>query len=351
VSSGRPQISDRVGSPRNFRPSLAARAIFVLACGVALAIPIARADAETINGLEGKIADARDEAESLNDQIEDDVVALAQAKNEADRAAGEESELSQVLAEGQDRSAALARKLEAAQAELAATQERLERAQAILATRLVDIYKSSGMNGIDVLLDSDGFEDLATRAELLGRIQDADRALAERVRSLKADVEEQVDQVGQAKERSDELNAEVSAARDEIAAAREAAEARAAQLADARAAQAASVEELQSQMSGWTKQVEKLEQVPEEEAAEEVGNWNSFGTWAIPEAIVMCESGGNFQALNSSSGAGGAYQILPSTWRLYGGKGLPHQAPPAEQHRIAAMIWADSGPAAWVCAG
>ena len=349
--SGRPQITDRVESPRSFRPSLAARAVFVLACGVALVIPIARADAETIDGLEGKIADARDEAEALNDQIEGDVVALAQAKNEADRAAGEASALSQVLAEGEERSAALARKLEAAQAELAATQERLERAQTILAQRLVEIYKSSGMNGIDVLLDSEGFEDLATRAELLGRIQDADRALAERVRSLEADVQDQVDQVGRAKERSDELNAEVSAARDEIAAAREAAEARAAALADARAAQAASVEELQGQMSDWTEQVEKLERVPEEEAVEEVGNWNSFGPWAIPEAIVMCESGGNFQALNPSSGAGGAYQIIPSTWAAYGGKGLPHEAPPAEQHRIAAMIWADSGPAAWVCAG
>jgi peptidoglycan hydrolase CwlO-like protein len=351
VFSGRPQTSDRIGSSRSSRPSLAARALFVLACGVALVIPIARADAETIDGLQGRIADARNEAESLNDQIEADVVALAQAKNEADRAAGEESELSRVLTEGQERSAALARKLEAAEAELAATQERLERAQAILAQRLVDIYKSSGMNGIDVLLDSEGFEDLATRAELLGRIQDADRALAERVRSLKADVEHQVERVGRAKERSDQLNAEVSAARDEIAAAREGAEARAAELADARAAQAASVEELHGQVSDWTEQVKKLEQVPEEEAAEEVGSWNSFGPWAIPEAIVMCESGGNFQALNPSSGAGGAYQILPSTWKLYGGAGLPHEAPPAEQHRIAAMIWADSGPAAWVCAG
>ena len=157
--------------------------MFVLACGVALVIPIARADAETIEGLEGKIADARNEAEALNDQIESDVVALAEARNEADRAAGEESELSQVLAEGQERSAALARKLDAAEAELAATQERLERAQAVLAQRLVEIYKSSGMNEVDVLLDSEGFEDLATRAELLGRIQDADRALAERVRS------------------------------------------------------------------------------------------------------------------------------------------------------------------------
>ncbi len=242
MSSGRPQITERAGSARSFRPSLAARAVFVLACGVALVIPIARSDAQTIDGLEGKIADARDEAEALNDQIESDVVALAEARNDAERAAGEESELSKVLAEGQERSAALARKLEDAQAELAATQERLERAQAVLAQRLVEIYKSSGMNGVDVLLDSEGFEDLATRAELLGRIQDADRALAERVRELKADVQDQVERVGRAKERSDELNAEVEAARDEIAAARAAAEARAAQLQDARAAQAASVE-------------------------------------------------------------------------------------------------------------
>jgi peptidoglycan hydrolase CwlO-like protein len=325
--------------------------VFVLVCGLALVIPIAKADAETINGLEGKIADARDQAENLNDQIESDVVALAKARSDADRAAGKESELSQVLADGQERSAALARKLEAAQAELAATQERLDRAQAVLAQRLVAIYKSSGMNEVDVLLDADGFDDLATRADLLNRIQDADRALAERVRSLRAEVADQVDQVGRAKERSDALNAQVSAARDEIAAAREEAEARAAALADAKASQAASVDELSGQVTDWTKQVQKLEAVPEEEAAEEVGNWNNFGPWAIPEAIVMCESGGNFQALNPGSGAGGAYQILPSTWKLYGGEGLPNEAPPAEQHRIAAMIWADSGPSAWVCAG
>ena len=39
----------------------------------------------------------------------------------------------------------------------------------------------------------------------------------------------------------------------------------------------------------------------------------------------MCESGGNYGAVNPSSGAGGAYQILPSTWRLYGGKGSPQE--------------------------
>ncbi len=65
----------------------------------------------------------------------------------------------------------------------------------------------------------------------------------------------------------------------------------------------------------------------------------------------MCESGGDYGAVNPSSGAGGAYQILPSTWALYGGQGLPQNASPAEQDRIAALIWADSGGGAWVCAG
>ena len=51
----------------------------------------------------------------------------------------------------------------------------------------------------------------------------------------------------------------------------------------------------------------------------------------------MCESGGNFGAVNPSSGAGGAYQILPSTWSLYGGRGAPQKrlAPGAERDRRA----------------
>ncbi len=323
----------------------------MLACGVALAIPVARAGGETIDGLNAKIADARDEAEALNGEIEDSVVALAAARNEAARAAGREAELSDVLAEGQERSAELAERLEAAQVELAATEARLERAQALLAKRLVEIYKASDASQLDLLLSADGFDDLATRAELLGRIQAADRALAERVRELRSELANQVERVDRAKKRSDALNAEVSATRDQIAAARMAAERQAAAVASARADQAASLSELEKQVGGWTEEVERLERVPAPEAEAEVASWSGFGEWAIPEAIVMCESGGNFSALNPSSGAGGAYQILPSTWELYGGKGLPHEASPAEQHRIAALIWADSGPSAWVCAG
>jgi len=347
MPTDRNDISER--APRT--PGFAARAFFVLACGIALALPIARASGETIDGLSGKIADARDEAEALNAEIEEGVVALASARSDARQAAGREADLSAVLAKGEDRSAELGAKLDEARAGLVATRARLGRAQDALAERLVDIYKSGQPNQVDLLLDAEGFDDLTTRAELLGRIQAADRALAQRVRSLRSETADQVERVERAKDRSDALNAQVSAARDEIAATRAEAEAEAAALADARTAQAASVDQLEQRMNGWSEQVQELEQVPAEDADAEVAGWSDFGEWSIPVAIVMCESGGNFSALNPSSGAGGAYQILPSTWRLYGGEGLPHEASPPEQHRVAAMIWADSGPSAWVCAG
>jgi hypothetical protein len=75
----------------------------------------------------------------------------------------------------------------------------------------------------------------------------------------------------------------------------------------------------------------------------------STGGYTIPSSIVQCESGGDYSAVNSSSGAGGAYQILPSTWAAYGGEGSPQDAPKSEQDAIAARIYANQGPSAWSC--
>lgn len=76
---------------------------------------------------------------------------------------------------------------------------------------------------------------------------------------------------------------------------------------------------------------------------------SSSTSYTIPSGIVQCESGGNYSAVNPSTGAGGAYQILPSTWQAYGGQGLPQDASPAEQGRIASEIYSSQGPSAWSC--
>ena len=108
------------------------------------------------------------------------------------------------------------------------------------------------------------------------------------------------------------------------------------------------IAQLHGEVERWQKQVQHQQQISAAAAEEQVST--AMEDWAIPESIVMCESGGDYSAVNPSSGAGGAYQILPSTWKLYGGEGLPQDASPEEQARIAALIWADSGASAWECA-
>ena len=73
--------------------------------------------------------------------------------------------------------------------------------------------------------------------------------------------------------------------------------------------------------------------------------------WAIPAAIVLCESGGQNLPPNSA-GASGYYQILPSTWKQYGGTGsAAYRAPQSEQNAVAQRIWSQAGASSWVCAG
>jgi peptidoglycan hydrolase CwlO-like protein len=76
------------------------------------------------------------------------------------------------------------------------------------------------------------------------------------------------------------------------------------------------------------------------------------GGWAIPYAIVLCESGGQNLTPNSA-GASGYYQIIPSTWQLFNGTGpAAYLASKAEQDAVASRIWnGGAGASNWVCAG
>ena len=72
------------------------------------------------------------------------------------------------------------------------------------------------------------------------------------------------------------------------------------------------------------------------------------GSGSMPTCTWEPESGGDWSAVNSSSGAGGRYQILPSTWAAYGGTGAPQDASPAEQTAVAERILQSVGTSAWV---
>ncbi|HVS99111.1 MAG TPA: transglycosylase family protein [Solirubrobacterales bacterium] len=335
--------------------------LLALACAGALLgllvalvlMPAAGARAADRGALEAKLAAGREEAGALAARLQASQAELAAAEAEAAKAEKHEQRLSGLLAEGEAREARLSEEVAAARRHLAVERTRLRRSHRALAQRVIEIYESGVPDQASVILGAGDYEELVTRDTYLREINEADTALARRVGEVRDQVRRQVALVAAARRKAVAYDERVQAARDQIAAVREAAAASAAHLAAVSGAREASLSRLKGDIARWVADVRKIraaeaKAASEAEAEAEVGRWLG-GPYSIPTYIVMCESGGNYGAVNPSSGAGGAYQILPSTWELYGGQGEPQNAPKAEQDRIAAEIWADSGSGAWVC--
>jgi septal ring factor EnvC (AmiA/AmiB activator) len=341
-----------LGLKKDFLGICAAAALCALLA--VLVACVASAGATKAGALEAKLAQAREEAGSLASQLQATTAELGDAEAEAAQAQAREERLSGLLAEGRRRAAELARRLRATRDRLEHEKARLQRSRQLLADRLVAIYESGSPDTATLVLEANDYDDFVARNDYLRAISEADSALADRVAEVRATVQRQVLAVADLKAEAIAYDERLEAARAEIAAVREAAQASAARLQSLSASREASMATLKSDISEWVDEIQEARaaearEASEAEAEEEVGRWLG-GPYAIPTYIVMCESGGNYSALNPSSGAGGAYQIIPSTWELYGGQGEPQNAPKAEQDRIAGEIWADSGPSAWVCA-
>jgi peptidoglycan hydrolase CwlO-like protein len=320
---------------------------------IIIAVLAAAAGALTVGSLAGaapseteqKLDSAREEAQLITQRINSKSAEIAELEQKAADAAAREQELLDQLRESTARSTALNDDLLEAEKELEAVRARYKRTVGILSDRLVEIYKGAEVDYLSVILESDGLDDLQTRAEYLEALTNADEEIAERVSDLNDEVEAGYQKIADLKASIDEESRRLEEARKEIEAVRAEAKARAAEVADARASERAALGELQDRISGWELEIRQ-------EAAEQLGEGAYLGgPYSIPTYIVMCESGGNYRALNPSSMAGGAYQIIPSTWQAYGGKGqYAHLASKAEQDRIAAIIWREDGPGAWSCA-
>jgi len=311
-------------------------------------LPAGVSAASEVSLLQAKLAAGRSEASALASELQTAQGELVSAEQQAAAAGDREEKLSALLAHGEERAARLEGQVRRSQRRLAGEKARLRRARAALGDRLVAIYESGSPSTASVVLAASDFSELATRADYLEQIQQSDSDLAQRVAAVRRSVAHELKLVAALKARVDAYNARLSAARSEIASARASAEAAAAHLHSVAAARAASLSTLKSKIGSWVGDIEAAEAASRAEAESTVERWLG-GPYSIPTYVVMCESGGNYSAVNPSSGAGGAYQILPSTWELYGGQGAPQNASKSEQDRIAAEIWADSGPGAWVC--
>jgi septal ring factor EnvC (AmiA/AmiB activator) len=320
-------------------------------CALAMLIAADIAQGADIGTLQTRVDQARQEARTLGSSLQLRTAELTAAQGRAAAAGRRQAELEATLARGVARARKLEAQVTAAQERLARAQDRFRRVQGMLARRLVAIYKSDPPDLATVLLEADGFSDLLTRTAYLQEINQADMALVNRVQELRDQVRTAVARVRAMRAEAAAEVERVAAARNEIAHIRAAAAQRAAGLAKARAAAQASLSDLRSRMAGWTAQMRDLQQAAGTpgDAAGAVQQW--FGDFAIPNGIVKCESGGNYGALNPSSGAGGAYQMLPETYKGLGGQhAAPHVAPKSEQDRLAAKLWdGGRGRGNWEC--
>jgi resuscitation-promoting factor RpfB len=75
-------------------------------------------------------------------------------------------------------------------------------------------------------------------------------------------------------------------------------------------------------------------------------NTSSTPSGSVWDKLAECESGGNW-SINTGNGYYGGLQFSLSTWRAYGGSGMPHEASREEQIAIAEKLQADAGWGSW----
>jgi peptidoglycan hydrolase CwlO-like protein len=247
------------------------------------------------------------------------------------------------------RLAATQRRLRSERQHLERLRNRLSDGRATLARLLRHRYMTERPDLIDVIFGAHGFAELLERITFLDRIKDNDASVLYDVRHARNATRSTTDALARLEPRQQAQTEAVRRQRDALAAVAGVLQRRQAALAQARAAR---LEALHATRAGRRRAEHTLRKLLAERSRAAVSMVGPGGPWAIPWAIVQCESGGQNLPPNSA-GASGFYQFLPSTWRGLGGS-TPnaYQASKAEQDRLAARLWAGgAGAHNWVCAG
>jgi septal ring factor EnvC (AmiA/AmiB activator) len=248
---------------------------------------------------------------------------------------------------------------------LAVLRARLARARMLLARQLVAGYENSRPDLVDVVLEAHGFRDLLDQLTYLRDAQRQQQLMITVTREAKARADAAARRLGAlvrtetAITNATRLRARALAAMNVLLKSKQSA------LQRARAAQQSALSASQARAGGLRAQISKIE--AEQAAARAAAAAAAAraaaqgastsgpapsGAWAIPNPIVVCESGGQNLPPNSA-GASGIYQIMPGTWKMYGGSGpAAYLASSGEQATVASRIWnGGAGASNWVCAG
>jgi peptidoglycan hydrolase CwlO-like protein len=299
--------------------------------------------------------------QQLHDRIADQKARERQLGSAAERLAALEQDLTNDIAVLQQRLAGVRQDLADEQAHLGDLQGRLReeraraqrlnarlaRARELLARRLRERYVASEPDLITVVLASRSLPDMLEQAEFLRRIQRSDERIATNVRDARTRARAQAARLATLEHRQRDTVLAVQRREDALEGMNAALQARRESLARARAAREAALADTRASRRQAERELHRLIAEREEAAVSSAG---PGGPWAIPWAIVQCESGGQNLPPNWA-GASGYYQFMPDTWRRLGGSTpQAYQASKAEQDRLAARLWNNgAGADNWDC--
>jgi peptidoglycan hydrolase CwlO-like protein len=329
------------------RPTLA---LFAFALAFACAVPAA-GDVGA-GELRQRAAGARARERSLSGQVAHLGAAAAQLQRQVAVLERRGSEVQADLDADRARLARVQAALRAERVRLARLRARLAEVRRTLSERLIAAYKAPQADVTTVVLTSASLSDLLERTRFLKDLEARDRDILRVVRSARGDAAGQARRLAVDESRRRDAVQALHARAVALANMRSAADRRRATLVRIQSARAAALRVTRANRVHLESRVRAVEARLAAEAARAASVSAPGGPWAIPSAIVMCESGGQNLPPNSA-GASGYYQILPSTWKGSGGSGpAAWKASKAEQDRVAASLWnGGRGASNWVCAG
>jgi septal ring factor EnvC (AmiA/AmiB activator) len=248
---------------------------------------------------------------------------------------------------------------------LAKLRARLARARTLLSRQLVSSYESGSPDLVSVVLESHGFNDLLERITYLRDAEHQQQGIIAITRSAKAQADAATRQLTKLEASDRRITAEEAIRAQALAGMNSLLQSKQGALKQAQAVQQSALSASRTRGSQLQAQISRIEaqqaaalaaQQAAQQAQQPVASsgpaLGASGGWVIPYAIVLCESGGQNLPPNSA-GASGYYQIMPATWRLFGGAGpAAYLASKAEQDAVASRIWnGGAGASNWVCAG
>jgi chromosome segregation ATPase len=343
----------------------------VVLLGLSAVLPFSSLAAPSVDQLNSSLGQQQARAQSLSASVAslsslisslDGQIALVQSREAAVRT---ELTNDRLALTGIQRSLASERAL------LGVLRTRLSWARTALSRQLVSSYEGDKPDLVRVVLDAHGFTDLLENVDFLHRAEQQQQALISITRAAKSQADATAGRLTKLEsgERRVTQNAALRAAA--LAGMNSLLESKQSALAQARSAQQSALAAAQARGAQLRQEIAKVQaaQAAAQAAAARASlspqsssspssagpaagpALGPSGGWAIPYAIVLCESGGQNLPPNSA-GASGYYQIIPSTWTGFGGSGpAAYLASKAEQDSVAARIYrGGAGVSNWDCA-